>query len=183
MQYINARMGIIFILFLFAGCKQSLLPPEPAMHQEHSLSAEKSGRDDLAPLRRATARYQRVEVAEADGYTLVSGLDHCFTNQPAGDMGFHYIDTANLDLSLDPLRPEAMVYAPGPDGRLTLGAVEFIVPAAAWDDAGNTEPPVVLDRHLHLNEKLGVYVLHAWIFRNNPAGMFEDWNPAVSCPE
>jgi hypothetical protein len=23
--------------------------------------------------------------------------------------------------------------------------------------------------------------LHAWIWQNNPAGMFEDWNPTVSC--
>jgi hypothetical protein len=27
-----------------------------------------------------------------------------------------------------------------------------------------------------------VYVLHAWIFEHNPAGMFEDWNPRVVCP-
>ena len=31
-------------------------------------------------------------------------------------------------------------------------------------------------------EQLGVYILHAWIWKNNPAGMFEDWNPKVSCP-
>lgn len=33
----------------------------------------------------------------------------------------------------------------------------------------------------HLNEGLGVYVLHAWIWANNLSGMFEDWNPRVSC--
>src|SRR5690606_17142716 len=36
-------------------------------------------------------------------------------------------------------------------------------------------------QHLHLNEPLGVYVLHAWVFKDNPAGIFEDWNPDVSC--
>ena len=25
------------------------------------------------------------------------------------------------------------------------------------------------------------YELHAWLFRSNPSGMFEDWNPRVSC--
>jgi len=25
------------------------------------------------------------------------------------------------------------------------------------------------------------YILHAWVWKNNPSGMFEDWNPAVSC--
>jgi hypothetical protein len=39
----------------------------------------------------------------------------------------------------------------------------------------------VLGHHLHLNPGLGVYVLHAWIFKNNPAGIFEDWNPNVTC--
>ena len=28
---------------------------------------------------------------------------------------------------------------------------------------------------------LGLYVLHAWIWQNNPTGMFMDWNPTVSC--
>jgi hypothetical protein len=59
--------------------------------------------------------------------------------------------------------------------------VEFIVPAAAWDGAGNTEPPMVLGHPLHLNAALGVYVLHAWIWKHNPGGMFNDWNPKVSC--
>jgi hypothetical protein len=60
--------------------------------------------------------------------------------------------------------------------------VEYIVPAEAWDGAGNSEPPALHGRSFHLNEELGVYVLHAWIWKNNPAGMFEDWNPQVSCP-
>jgi hypothetical protein len=27
----------------------------------------------------------------------------------------------------------------------------------------------------------GLYVLHAWVWKNNPSGLFEDWNPAVTC--
>ena len=26
------------------------------------------------------------------------------------------------------------------------------------------------------------YIAHAWIWKHNPAGMFADWNPEVSCP-
>ena len=70
---------------------------------------------------------------------------------------------------------------PGPNG-LQLGAVEYIVPAEPWD-AENDELPQLMGQHFHLNENLGVYVLHAWIWMNNSAGIFEDWNPAVSCPE
>ncbi len=158
-------MGLILVLM-------SLIVTGVSAHAQH----------DLAKVRTATAKYHRVEVARQDGYDLREGLDHCFDNPGVGAMGFHYINTDILDLKLDALQPEAMVYVPGPKGQLQLGAVEYIVPAADWDAAGHTEPPMVLDHHLHLNKTLGVYVLHIWLWKNNPAGMFEDWNPMVSCP-
>ncbi len=138
---------------------------------------------ELAKVRKATAKFQRLEVAQAAGYDLVEGLDHCFDNPGVGGMGYHYINTDILDLKLNALQPEAMVYVPGRNDRLKLGAVEYIVPAADWDAAGHTKPPSVLGHSLHLNKDLGVYVLHAWIWQHNPAGVFEDWNPIVSCPE
>jgi hypothetical protein len=139
-------------------------------------------KNNLAEVRAATARFHRTEAAQAAGWDLVPGLDHCFDNPGVGGMGFHYINTDLLDTTLEAERPEAMVYTPGSNGKLQLGAVEYIVPAEAWDGAGNSEPPVLHGRNFHLNEALGVYVLHAWIWKNNPAGMFEDWNPQVSCP-
>lgn len=144
--------------------------------------AAAAGSADLKKVRKATAAFRQIPAAQAAGYDLVPGLDHCFENPGVGAMGYHYIDTSLLDLALDPLRPEAMVYAPVRKGKLKLAAVEYIVPAAAWDAAGNTLPPMVLGRHLHLNAALGVYVLHAWIWKGNPSGVFEDWNPTVSCP-
>ena len=139
-------------------------------------------RTGLNRVRLATVKYLSVRRAQADGYDLVPGLDYCFDNPGVGGMGYHYINTAILDTSLDPLHPEAMVYGSARGGRLRLGAVEYIVPADAWAAEGNTHPPEILGRHLHLNEALGVYVLHAWIWKANPAGVFEDWNPRVSCP-
>jgi hypothetical protein len=140
------------------------------------------GQSDLAKLRAATADFHKLENAQAAGYGLVPGLDHCFDNPGVGAMGYHYINTDILDTTVDPLKPEAMVYAPGPNGQLKLAAVEFIVPAEAWDAEGNPELPSLYGHSFHLNESLGVYVLHAWVWKNNPSGMFEDWNPKVSCP-
>lgn len=137
--------------------------------------------DELANVRTATAQFHQPEAAQAAGYTRVSGLDYCFNNPGVGGMGFHLINTGMLDTTLEAQRPEAMVYAPGPNGQLQLGAVEYIVPADAWDAAGNTQPPSVLGQSLHLNSALGVYVLHAWVWKHNPDGMFNDWNPRVSC--
>jgi hypothetical protein len=138
--------------------------------------------DNLGSVRAATAKFHKPEAAQAAGWDLVPGLDHCFENPGVGAMGYHYINTALLDTSLNALKPEAMVYAPKKNGKLKLAAVEYIVPAEAWDNEGNFEPPSLHGQSFHLNENLGVYVLHAWIWKNNPSGMFEDWNPRVSCP-
>jgi hypothetical protein len=144
-------------------------------------AAGPGGGPELAQLRAATARYHRTEVAMADGYNFVDGLDHCFFSPGEGGMGYHLINAGLLDTTVEALRPEALVYQPGPNGQLKLGAVEYIVPAAAWDAEGHGDLPQVLGQTLHLNAPLGVYVLHAWIFDHNPAGIFEDWNPKVTC--
>lgn len=144
-------------------------------------TVQAESKNDLAKLRKATAQYHRLEAAQAVGYDLVPGLDHCFNNPGIGGMGYHYINVSLLDTTVDFLQPEAMVYVPGPNGILQLGAVEYIVPAAAWD-AEHSELPQVIGHEFHLNPSLGVYVLHIWIWKNNPSGMFEDWNPKVSCP-
>ncbi|HEX7072080.1 MAG TPA: hypothetical protein VF190_14805 [Rhodothermales bacterium] len=167
----------IGLIALVAACDTS--------HSKTDIDGESSLPDavqqQLKQLRDATEGFERTAAAESAGYGLVPGLDHCFTNQPLGDMGIHYIDAAALDLSLDLVHPEAMVYVPDSNGDLVLGAVEYIIPAADWD-AEHTELPMLLGRHLHLNEALGVYVLHAWIWRENRSGIFEDWNPDVHCP-
>ena len=145
------------------------------------IAARTFGQSDLAKIRRATAQFHRTETAKAAGYDLRPGLDHCFDNPGVGGMGFHYIDAAALDTKVDLLHPEAMVYIPSPDG-LQLGAVEYIIPQDQWDATGSTEPPMLMGMHLHLNKDLHVYIMHAWVWKNNPRGVWEDWNPNVSCP-
>lgn len=146
------------------------------------------GQRDLARVRAATAAFHRVEVAEDAGHQLgyiaPFLLNHCIAHPTAGAMGYHWFDHDKIhDLDVDPLRPEGLVYEPGPNGQLNLVAVEWIVPAAAWHAAGNVEPPSVLGQEMHvLNPALGWYILHAWVWKHNPAGMFEDWNPEAVCP-
>lgn len=137
--------------------------------------------NELAQLRAATAEFHLPEAAQAAGYDLVPGLDHCFDNPGVGGMGYHYINVSILDTTVELTSPEAMVYTPGPDGNLQLGAVEYVVPAAAWDAEGHTDLPMLFGRYFHLNEALGVYVLHVWAWKHNPSDMFEDWNTNVSC--
>ena len=139
------------------------------------------GKSDLARVKQATSKYHRPDLAQAEGWDLREGLDHCFNNQPSGGMGYHYINTDVLDATVDVLEPEAMVYAPLPNGKLQLAAVEYIVDKESWDSENPGVLPEALGQEFHAHSSLPVYILHAWIWRNNPSGLFEDWNPTVSC--
>lgn len=50
--------------------------------------------------------------------------------------------------------------------------------AARWTDA---QPPELLGMPFHHNEAFGLRVMHAWVWRSNPAGTSADWNPRVNC--
>lgn len=144
-----------------------------------AITVAAGGQSDLAQVRAATAQFQRSEAAEMAGDVNVN-VGECVAHPELGAMGYHFVNFGLVDLELDALQPEILVYAPSPSGKLKLVAVEYAVPIEPWD-AIHSNPPMVLGQHLHANPFLGLYVLHAWIWQNNPAGMFEDWNPSVSC--
>jgi hypothetical protein len=87
------------------------------------------------------------------------------------------VDTRLLDATLDLARPEAVMYEPDRNGRLRLVGLEYVIPAAAWT---SPTPPRLLGRDLVLNS-FGLWALHVWIWKNNPGGIYADWNPDVSC--
>jgi len=146
--------------------------------------------DGLAQVRRATARFHLVEGAVDAGYELgyVNGsgvriITGCVAHPTAGGMGYHYFNKALIDdLTVDPLKPEGLVYAPDPNGKLQLAAVEYVVPGLASNPPGVSEPPTVFgSKMVILVPAVGFHTLHAWVWRHNPAGMFAHWNPEVAC--
>lgn len=148
------------------------------------------GHSDLAKVRRATAAFRDVKVAENPGgyqrFVDVNGVA-CIDMPGLGAMGVHYVNGDLVgDGEIDPLRPEAMVYEPDADGELTLVAVEYVVPKAAWD-AHHSAPPVLFDTTFDFTpspNRFGLpdfYSLHAWTQKHNPAGTFAMWNPRVNC--
>jgi hypothetical protein len=141
-------------------------------------SVQANGQADLAAVRDATARFHRVDAAMAAGWDFVAS--DCVAAPGIGGMGYHYVNTSLVDLTVEPTQPEVLVYAPGPTGQLKLVAAEYLVPAAPWD-ATFSSPPTVLGETMHVNPHLGAYVLHAWVWQHNPDGMFAEWNPTVSC--
>jgi hypothetical protein len=134
-------------------------------------------------VRQATAHYQDVNVAIADGYEG----GPCVSGPNEGAMGIHFVKGALLgDGVLDATTPEVLVYEPLPNGRLRLVGVEFITIAEAWDAANG--PGAALEGHLlHYAgspNRYGIpafYQLHVWAWKHNPRGTFADWNPNVSC--
>jgi hypothetical protein len=172
---------------------------EEASGHDHSAHAAGLG-PELAQLRAVTARFHRVEEAMAAGYELgwASGVNGAgpriilgcvanVANPAAGAMGYHYFQPELMDdLAVDPLEPEVLVYESTPDGGRKLVAVEWVVRGPNTNPPGLEEddpPPTVLGMDMHiLVPAVGFYIKHAWVWKNNPAGMFADWNPEVSCP-
>ncbi|MBI5031357.1 MAG: hypothetical protein HZB51_12575 [Chloroflexi bacterium] len=132
----------------------------------------------LAQMRAATASFHQLATAQAAGYTV--SVPGCYELPGTGGMGYHFANFGAVDLTVDFLHPEVMVYAPGPNGQLQLGAVEYLVPRGPWD-AGHSQPPQLFGHTFEYDSDFDVYALHAWIWKHNPSGMFEPWNPKVTC--
>jgi hypothetical protein len=150
-----------------------------------------ASQDQLAVVREVTAKFHDVETAKAAGYELgyVNGagtriITGCIAHPTAGVMGYHYFNKRLIDdLQVDPQEPEGLVYTSGPEGQLRLVAVEYVVPGANSNPPGVSVPPTVLGREMHiLVPAVGFYIQHFWVWSHNPAGMFVDWNPELSCP-
>ena len=135
-------------------------------------------------VRAATERFQNIEEAteagDADALVCVIGPEE-------GAMGVHFGNATLIgDGTLDPERPELLVYEPK-NGQLHLVAVEYLVIAADWDAKHPTTPPSLLGQLFHDNgspNRDGLpafYELHVWAWKHNPHGMCTDWNPKVSC--
>jgi hypothetical protein len=139
-----------------------------------------SADERLKDVRVATAKYHSVVAAEAAGYGD-PGLP-CFENPDTGQgMGFHLVNGGLLNDhgALSRTHPEALVYEVR-DGSLKLVAVEYLMLMSDWH---SEDPPEFLGQQMIANETLGLWTLHAWIWRDNPDGLFQTWNANVGpCP-
>lgn len=142
-------------------------------------------RPGVAEARAATARFHDLGAAEAAGYGL---FYQCTDNESLGAaMGQHYVNGGLVgDGVLDVSRPEVLVYEPRRGGGYKLVAVEYVEIAEVWD-ATHASPPRLFGKQLTrvpAGNRYGLpdfYEIHAWIWAPNPRGMFDDWNPRVTC--
>ena len=146
-------------------------------------------RDSLAAARAATAKFHKLQTAIGHGYGKLVDAQGiaCIDNPGVGGMGIHYVSDALVgDAKVNATTPELLVYEPRKNGRLRLVALEYVVFQSAWDKE-HKRPPKLFGRTFELTpagNRYGLppfYELHAWVWKHNPRGMFDDWNPRVSC--
>jgi hypothetical protein len=135
-------------------------------------------RADLVRLREATKTYGDLATAQAAGYP--SGIPACVADSTMGGMGRHYFDRASYDDTLRVERPEMLIYEPDKDGGVRLVAVEYVVPFRLWPETSTA--PRLFGQEFKRHDGFRYWQLHVWAWKKNPAGLFADWNPQVSCP-
>jgi hypothetical protein len=104
-----------------------------------------------------------------------------------GGMGVHFFNTALVGPELDPLKPQVLLYEQKGDA-LELVAAEWFVPLAT----GIKQRPTLFGRPFDgpmeghapvMPETLHHYDLHVWLWKPNPAGVFQSTNPDLKCPD
>jgi hypothetical protein len=153
----------------------------------------------LEAARKATAKYQDVRIAEGEGFKAI-GPD-------VPGMGIHYVQARRNGFDIE--HPDILLYEKsqtGPGGYALVG-VSYLLKAEADDDGQPKNPPfpkslaswhrhanlcVFPDRRVkaNLNEgectaqggrfsALTEWMVHAWIWKDSPAGVFSPINPNV----
>jgi hypothetical protein len=190
---------------LIAGCAG------PAQQQPPPQTPAVSAEPDLAAVRKATERFRDIKVALAEGYIrdpfdLCDTAEMMGRPAELGAMGVHYFKPDVLGITGPPnpkvsgtgihtdfLTPSILIYEPQADGSFELVAVENLAFADAWKAAGKFDPPTFQgvaynymaddptttadDAHQFAPH----YDRHVWIYRENPSGVFAQFNPKVSC--
>jgi hypothetical protein len=212
MKTISRATALYFMLALPGIAQQAPASNEQQasgnmmMHPSHSARAPVSYAElkntvtQLERARQATAKYQDVHVAEADGYRAM-GPDF-----PGA--GVHFVLTMEPP-AFDIEKPPILLYEkdPAAPSGYSLVGVTYLLKAAAGPDGqplNSPFPKSLASWHRHgslcifpdeanphgftesqCREKGGHFIaetqwmLHAWIWRDSPSGVFSPENPTV----
>jgi len=147
----------------------------------------------IETLRKSLEKYQDYKVAVRDLYLSTVGCVHYsgekvdgLMEYPKGAMGVHFVNVT-ISGPPDPMKPNVLIYEPV-GKELKLVAAEWLVPLTpntkerpslfgqAFMGPMEGHEPLIPKEYVH-------YDLHAWLFKNNPFGMFAPTNPDVSCKD
>jgi hypothetical protein len=148
----------------------------------------------LAQAKAATARFRSLAYAKAHGYQQVT--------QFIPTLGLHLANLKLLNKGFDPVHPPILLYQPAPSGAMRLVGVAYSVPSSADPPAGFPGGDDVWHYHTNLCflasgdvtispsgaacaarggyfQARTAWLLHAWIWKANPNGVFTEENPLV----
>lgn len=201
----GTRLGLL--LTVAAACAVTVAPTIGVQSASGSLAPEPSARvtqlstqvsaqpatglNPVTAARNATRRYHDFRNAKAHGYGLFHDANGiaCISMPGMGAMGIHFVNGALVgDGKVQLKQPEALVYA-RENGHRKLVALEYVVLRKDWErvHGANAHRPWLYGHRFnltHAGNRYGLpafYSLHAWIWKDNPAGRFAMWNPDVHC--
>ena len=153
--------------------------------------------DQLDTIRSSTEKYRDVRVAEAEGFIRVT--------EEVPNMGAHFVNPwLTVDGVFDPAQPEVLIYVRDKQGEWELAGTSFVqlMPVASPDHPEAFAGP--LDNwHVHYELCTGPrvtllagspeeceaaggvwvpsygWMIHAWVWVDNPLGVFSMWNPNI----
>lgn len=149
---------------------------------------------NLVATRAALDKYHDPVAAVRDGYFSTVGCvdfpegghgDGEMSYKP-GAMGVHFLNPALIGPTLDPLKPQVLLYEPVGDSLRLVGA-EWFVPTAIAKEA-----PTIFGRKLDgpmeghapvLPTEMHHWDLHVWLWKDNPNGIMHSTNADVKCPD
>jgi len=175
--------------FLFTSCQKDVqheVKNDPlSSSNTKQVSAANNGNNDAAELmnmysglspqtvwelqqaRAATARYRDLKNAIKDGYTNI--------NVDVPNMGHHFMKASLVDATFDIRQPEILVYNGLDSGNPELVAVEYAIPIDQPMPEGFTGSNDVWNG----TSGFPLWLVHAWVWKFNPAGVFNWTNPDV----
>jgi hypothetical protein len=179
-------LAAVMCMFLFAACKKN--GAESSDEEQAKSARDKSANqefinsnaalpaqtvEELFQVRAATEKYLDTAAAKADGFVN--------TGIQLPNMGLHFANFGRVtDGIFDLTKPEFLVYNKLPNGKFELVAVEYGVPI---DPQHTNVPPAGFtgdaDEWDFNTLNLGLWTLHAWVWKTNPAGVFKMENPIV----
>ena len=153
--------------------------------------SHRAGVNPVTAARNATRQYRDFRNAKAHGYGLLHDVNGvaCIAMPGMGAMGIHFVNGGLVgDGKVRLKQPEAVVYA-RENGHRRLVALEYVVLRKDWERShgANAHRPWLYGHRFnltHAGNRYGLppfYSLHAWIWKDNPAGRFAMWNPDVQC--
>lgn len=181
---------------LVAGCGSE--PPAPAVvdvaaHAHGQMGAmlpQATVAQVLQELRAKSAPWHSEKHADEAGYTMPVGCtDERTEGLSAADargMGYHTLKPSLIDAETHLLDPELLVYGRDkPGGPLKLAGFDYFIPGAFYPAPTSPgypgTPPILqgLGTPLMWNDAHNGWIAHIWLWKKNPDGIFDNFNPEI----